>query len=264
MELDQYLHGELSPHRRRELAGHLRGCARCQAWLSFAEQHAEGHARTVDSPTFARRIVQRYTADRPGTERPAAGWIWSWLRRPAVLSAAAAACVLLLALAIWSGGPPDHRAAGRHVPGENLVKGSTSVRLHCRRGSRVFVLQPDHRVAAGDAIRFEVYGGGAGYVLVLGLQGDGQISTYVPFDGERSVPIATNRAVTMPGSIILDDSTADELLVVLFSRAPLKAPRARAALRAAFDSARGDLAGVGRLDLAIAGQHLRLLERQRN
>jgi hypothetical protein len=97
-------------------------------------------------------------------------------------------------------------------------------------------------------------------VLVVSIQADGQASVYFPFRGRRSLPLDSDGEVALPGSVIMDDSTSDELLVAIFTSTPLSSRRALAAARKAYASSGERLEKIGRLPLD-GDQSLHLLRR---
>jgi hypothetical protein len=110
-------------------------------------------------------------------------------------------------------------------------------------------------------MRFEVFSARQPYLLGLAIQADGQVAVYVPFGGERSHRITPGSKYLVEGSVELDRTSTDELLVMILSSAPVTAEVARQAAQRAFREAGGRLRSIGQLNLP-GEQLLRLLPRQ--
>jgi hypothetical protein len=240
LTLHRLLHGELEGEAG--LAEHVQGCERCSAWL----ERTRASERELEQEADPRRFAASVAARRQGGGG----------RRLQLLAAAA---VVLLAVGvtviIWPR-PPEP------PPGGTAIKGTSSLRIHCRRRGEVFELDPGDAVQGGDALRFEVFSDAHTHVLGLSMRPDGQVSVYAPFGGVASVPLTRGRAQVLPGSVVLDDGAGDELLVFVFSRGPVTADAARRRAREALGAAGGRLREVRRLDLP-GEQKLRLLTRER-
>jgi hypothetical protein len=168
---------------------------------------------------------------------------------------AAAGCTLLAALLLLSrsASPPETRESVG-------TKGGSSLRVFCRTQGTTFQLEPGDRVSAGDGLRFEVLSVEHSFLMMIALRSDGEVSIYAPFEGRQSLRIPVRKAVLLEGSITLDDSKLDELLVVLLSKVPISAIAAKAAAARALREAKGNLRVIGRLELP-GEQLLRMLPR---
>jgi hypothetical protein len=258
LQLERVLHGEIAGQVEATLNRHLDSCASCRDWLEAARSETKRLGVEVDSSAFADRVARRL-GDRErqaprGDHRD--GWLQRWLvgYKAAWLGLAAAALAGLLLMTTFYAQPPGEPA----IP-TTRIKGSSFVRLHLKRGHDVRVLTPEARTRAGDAIRFEVFPGAHGYVMVLALRSDGHVSVYAPFDGEQSLPVTPHHRHLLDGSIVLEGKR-DELLIVVLSDAPVAADAATAAVEAAFGRAGGRLDRTHGLNLD-ATVHLRLLHR---
>lgn len=124
------------------------------------------------------------------------------------------------------------------VPGAETpyigIKGGTRLDVVALRGDRQMPVGNDTSLAPGDRIRFLVDPAGAPYVMVASLDGQGQVSLYYPYDGDRSAPVPAGTQ-ELPGSIELDSVGGKERIYALFSDVPLNAGDVRAALTTGAD-----------------------------
>ena len=85
---------------------------------------------------------------------------------------------------------------------------------------------------------------------MLGIEPGGKVMAYYPFGGERSMRGARGTEVQLPDSLVLDGALGDELLLSVFSDAPLEVEDVVDALEA-----RGAPYALDRLiDLELDGQ----------
>lgn len=226
-DLDAAALGVLPSDRR----AHLDACATCRARAD------EGEALRAQLPpelmpgTLAR--VRRH-------------------RRVAVVSSTvvlvAVAAAVLIAFVGWRGGEPDRPA---DVVPELAVKGGPALQIYAMRDHRVFRVTDGDVLAAGDEIRFAVTSAGAGYVLIASVDGRGQATIYVPYDGERSVAVDPRGRTELPGSIVLDDATGPERVFAVFSPSPIRAADVWPALHRLAAAGPAALRGSARLDLRV-------------
>jgi len=116
------------------------------------------------------------------------------------------------------------------------AKGGPGLQLVARRvngaAGDVFVVDPGATLATGDAVRFVVDTGGARFVLVVSVDGAGQINVYYPFGGTASAQLDGRDRVTLDGSIVLDDAPGPERIWAVLSDRAVAVDELRAQLTA--------------------------------
>jgi hypothetical protein len=224
MDFDRAELGLLPEDRRRDLAAHVLGCARC-AETQQTLQRTAAHFRAEVSP----RTLPRVLAATDGPAARLRRW-WSTAGaglRWAVLATPVAAG---LVLAVGTFGAKGHRPAAVDEEPEVSPKGRPALHTFVRRGERVFTATSGEALAPGDAVRFVVEPRGHRYLLVVSIDGAGKVSVYHPFQGALSAPLGTDPRVELPGSIVLDRAPGPERVFALFSDAALSAAAVRESL----------------------------------
>lgn len=196
-QLDAYwLEGRPEDH---PVGRHLAGCADCQArWAEIENAQKVFHQEVfpMSEETVADRLV-----GWPGGFR---GTFRRMLSVPRLAAVSALAVLIVLVVAFWPGQDPADD--GAYIG----IKGSIGLQVFCQRGDQVFLVNPGDLLLAGDRIRFQVTPSGPGQVLVISADADGRVHRYA------SSRVAGGEQA-LPGSIVLDDSPADERIFVLFS-----------------------------------------------
>jgi hypothetical protein len=216
MELALVDLGEASPEATARIEAHSARCPIC------APRRAE-HARWV---LHFRSVVFLRTAKKVASpRRRIPGWGWSL-----GLALPLAAGVLLLAR--------GHQT--RTIPEEHLpligIKGAPPLQVFARRRARggatgeVTKVKDGDRLAAGDALRFVFVPTGFPYALIASIDGAAQASVYYPFQGEASAEVDRKDAVSVPGSIVLDQAPGPERIFIILSEEPILASTVREAL----------------------------------
>jgi hypothetical protein len=220
LDLDRLLLDETDPGERTRIESHADACPACGA----------RRAEHVDRAARFRGVVFPRTAPALEARRPAAAPGRLWL-----LGLAVPALGLVLAAGLGRlrdrGGPHAGPLAGGPELG---VKGGPLLHVFARRGDRapdgsgpVVRVADGTRLAAGDALRFVLDPTGLPYVLIVSVDGAGQVNIYFPFHGEVSAPVDGRTSVSVPGSIVLDEAPGPERLYVIYSERPIEARAVR-------------------------------------
>lgn len=168
-------------------SAHVDGCAQCQAVV--AELRDASRAFVVRRPA---RVLHEVAAQRTST------WWRGWW--PVGLLALAAAAVLITR-------PP--------LEPEVRFKGA-GLSLFVTRESTTAPLAPGQSVRAGDQLTFSYQAITQGVLLVLEVErGKGPVVL------ASSPPLAANETFRAPQAFELDDTTADEWVVAIFSPHPV-------------------------------------------
>jgi hypothetical protein len=227
--------GGMTRPARDRAARHLVACARCRQlaaeWEAGLREFADGAlARTRGSLRDRAEAVQRAAPQRPLLRR-VPGWA-------AALATAAALAGLCL---VWRAQTSHEGVAGHPgAPGATRepavgVKGGLDFAIAARRGDRVFHADAQP-LRAGDRIRFVLDGVSSSYLMVGSVDGAGHANIYVPYEGARSVLVASRPPASghleIEGSIVLDRAPGPERVFALVSQRPLAVGPVRRALLA--------------------------------
>ncbi|MGC4117674.1 MAG: zf-HC2 domain-containing protein [Myxococcales bacterium] len=195
LELDLFELGSLSPDERSAADAHLSACERCR---SRQTEHGAARERFEKVRAAAWQSIEARAARRP------ARWLWRLS-----LALVPVAALLLLVLV---------RAPELSDPSSPGVKGDPLLRIYALHQGKVRELSSGDKVVPGDRIRFVADPGdnGGHYLLVISVDGANKPSVYVPFAGERSLPLAAGRQ-ELPGSVELDGTLGPERLFIFFS-----------------------------------------------
>jgi len=117
-----------------------------------------------------------------------------------------------------------------------------------RDGAAARPLEPAEALRPGDVLRFGVVSSRAAHVFVASVDEEGRFSRYYPAAGGLSAPLEGRDSLqVLPGSVVLDDTTGREWIVLVVAAAPIAEGRVEEALRRAHrDRSGGEL---GRVDL---------------
>jgi len=208
LTLHQLRYGELSLDREREVRAHLEGCARCAGLL--AQQEAQRHEfELLAVPESIRR------ASRPSPWRRVAAALNSWQGGLAVAAAALLAFVL-----VGPGGPGSTSDATttREATGQDGIRyknlGTVDV-LVDGRGR----LEEGQTLSAGDRVQLQVAPGEWRHAWAT----DGR-AFWTPF------ALTAGKATLSPFGLTLDDSTGDEIVILVLSVERLDEAAAREAV----------------------------------
>lgn len=238
--LDAFALNALPPERHAAAVKHLETCATCRARadeLASLRQHFTTHV-VPHTAAALRRAPAWHTA-------------WRWAL-PAL--AAVSATVLMLVRPV---APP---VAPEEEP-EYGVKGPPVLQVFAHRGERTWQVQEGEVLAAGDQVRFRVGSGGLPYVLLVSVDGTGQVSAYHPFGADQSASIPPQELVELPGSVVLDPAPGPERLFVLFSRKPLSFAAVKPALHELAAGGAQAIRARTRIPIAVAAQDSFLFEK---
>jgi hypothetical protein len=204
LDLDEMLSGDLAGvAREANLRRHIEHCAICGPRLA---------ARQSD-PTLAPDplVLRPLLASMAATTRLRARRRWIGLG-----SAFGSAAVAGLVLWGHRAAPPDEASVDRN-------KGALTLTVHVKHASAdgrtaaVETVNGEGPLRAGEEMRFTVTAARPGFAVVLGLDGAPSVTIYVPAAGraERPTPVEPTRPVTLPGSVIADETLGFERIVAV-------------------------------------------------
>ncbi len=208
------------------LGRHLEACSDCRLRLRDYEKARLVFEQDV-FPSSADAVADKLAGGSPASRS-------KWLLSPRLAAVFAfGVVVVVLAIVLWKtpGLPGGDGYSG--------IKGSLGLKVFCLRAGRVFQLAEGEQLLAGDRIRFKVSTAGSGFVLIVAQDADGSLQPYA------AVRVAGGEQ-DLPGSIVLDDSTADERIFAFFAPHEIDFEKVRAAATEIFESGAG-IEKIGRL-----------------
>jgi hypothetical protein len=146
--------------------------------------------------------------------------------------------VAVAGLVLWS-----QRASS---PGDR-TKGALALTVHVKRAPvdgrtpTVEAVNGEGTLRAGEEMRFTVAAARPGFAVVLGLDAAQSVTVYVPAAGSttRPTPIEASRPVTLPGSVIADETPGFERIVAVVCPTETSPETLREKARAALAMAGG-------------------------
>jgi hypothetical protein len=247
LELRRHRAGEPLGDAGPAIAAHAGACAECKARLRALDDEQRRFESAISFDRFAAGVERAARGARPVPRRlPARVWAL-----PTLAMAAAVAVVVT-----FHGRTPQVGAGapGGHVtpPGWDGIKGGAgmTVRIAGAAGQRTAQVEATEALAAGERLRLGYQSGGHRYLLSLSIDEHGVVTPLYPEQGSSlTVPAAVPTATHfLPDSVELTGVGLERIIVVL-SDQPISVESARAAAKAAYDRAGGDLARLPKLDL---------------
>ncbi len=199
LELERYLAGDLDATRARELEARASGSDRAR--LDEIRAESAAFLGSIDVAAEVRAIGRKMEL-REAEPRGLAKW-WRWIAGGGMLAAAAAALLLFILRA-----PDDPVDADLAIKGNDIA-----LILHAPSGK----LASGDVVAPGDQLRFEVIAPRRGFVAIIGVDGTGSPSIYVPDTGTKPRAYDPKSDRVLPGAIELDETPGDERFFALWS-----------------------------------------------
>jgi len=211
--LQRHALDELKGDEWETVASHVAQCERCRQELATLDNEREAFLTERPFAVAEADISERavFLPDDPEVEvqRP----FWSQARGAAAALAAGAAAAVVTTLLVTGGvgeAPPLDR-----------VKGVTDLQAALLRDGKVVRVEPGLVARPGDEIQFRVDTADFGHVIVLGVDGTGEISVYQPLDGGVSVAVEPGAGRTLDPAFRLDDAPGPEVYVALFTAEPI-------------------------------------------
>jgi hypothetical protein len=135
----------------------------------------------------------------------------------------------------------------------NSLKGITDLNAALHRDGRVTEVTDVTRVRAGDELQFAVDTGTYDHLVLVGVDGTGAITVYLPADGGASLPVVPGAGRLLDRGFRLDDAPGPEVFVAFLTDEPIDARDAASQVRRWTDAA--GAAGVPDLapDHALGG-----------
>jgi hypothetical protein len=216
LELGQLFTGELDDDLAARIRGRVDERSQASTWLEGLAQ-ARDEVAPFDAELLRKRAFRIQEEEQRQAEREAtrtqAPARSAWWRRFLPLTAMAAAAALAVVIVL-----PDPNARERHVvpPGAERAKGLGSLGFYVLRDEQVHPGSEDEVHWAGDRIQFSYRTVGWESLVVLSLDGRGELNLYYPAEGDAPVDVIPGERRMLDGSIILDDAPDFELILAYF------------------------------------------------
>ena len=205
LELGRYAAGELSAEERADLEARLDDEAR--AWLD------EVSAAADSLPAFDPTALRARTATESAPAQPAPANNRAFFGVFLLLAAAVVGMVLLGMPGITPESDiPTIRARGTE----------SGLEVHLFDGG---ALRPweGEAVGEGDQLGFKVQGTGHEGVVLLSIDGSGQVNVFWPESGNRPEPLSGDGLVPLPGSLTLDGAPGPEVFLAVYDQTAAEA-----------------------------------------
>ncbi|MCK9461281.1 MAG: hypothetical protein M0R80_16760 [Proteobacteria bacterium] len=257
LAVERYLQGEIAGEARARVEAEISSCPACRSRLE---------ATAADDRAFALRpLPGAIRALAEGQERKASrGWVQRWM-----IAVPAAAAAAVIAAVVWTNGPTE----GRAPSGQGLVPGigdrgdlgtvrpkgasaapdevALSLGFYVSRGGARSVGRPGERLVAGDRIQFWYDGPDAPAFALVGIDGGGAVTAYLPFAAQGDRALRGGRGRDLGAAIELDDAKGIERFFLCTGPAAEDLGAVQEAARSLVE-ARADLASVDRLPFECA------------
>jgi hypothetical protein len=209
--LERYTAGETDEAESRLVEEHCRACEDC---AGFLKDMGESRREFLADYPFVR--FQRETT--PEAKRPRFESLLDTLRRPGLVPAYAVFTALLVAA------PLVYYKTIRHTGTEDITfKGGDGISFLLKRKGNVSQCTARDVLYPNDELQVLYSLATPKYMSLLSVDSYGAVSWYQPDTKGTSCSIAAKagKNIVFPSAILLDDSKGQELVIALFSDAPL-------------------------------------------
>ena len=210
--------------------------------------HAARPYSQVKDALFARAgALEPVESRRPGffaglLSRRALGW-----------SLGAALTAVVLGLLVPD---PDRPRTPADVtdPATNRLKGASPLEAWLDVEGTPQRVEPGVGLAAGDRLQFKITTT-RNHLALLGVDGTGTVSRYVPVGGELSAPFVPGNARPLSDALVLDDAPGPEVFVAVLTDEPMLVEDLERALHDLVDvGGPGAVRGIDAADLGVTGE----------
>ncbi len=116
----------------------------------------------------------------------------------------------------------------RIPPEGNRLKGEVNLGFYLLRDGQVLPGDPDGPVRADDRIQFTYHAATYDSIVLLSLDGRGQLTVFYPETGEEPQPVIPGETHVLEGSIRLDDAPGPETFIAFYGVDSVSEARERA------------------------------------
>jgi len=236
--------GELEGIEARELEGHLEHCSHCRTRIKSLEQEQAQFEREISFDRFSAGVERAAKSVKP---RPARWFI------PAMGMAAAVLVAIVARPVIQS----------QSMQSGTRVKGGASVTLRiggtASSSQRVASAQALEPLIAGERVRIGYQAGAHRYLVAISIDERRMVTELYGQSGSSLEVNPGDDTRYLPESLEFTGTGLERVIVVL-SDEPLETARVKQAAEAAFDTAKGDLRQLTKLDVPGEQFHRLLLK----
>lgn len=201
--LEEYWLTGTASHEMRE---HVNGCLPCQQKMTAWEEERRSFLKKYSFERFQEEAVMRRQ-----------GFLKRFLRSlilppPALrISLAFASIACLMMVILW----PHHEGP------QISPKGGATVGYYVSRGDERRLGEKEMVLSPGDVLEFFYSSERDGYLLLIGLDENGHLSTYFPVSGDESKPIPKGQNISLLVPVIWSPRASYERFFGLFSEHPI-------------------------------------------
>ena len=202
LQLGRYATDELASEERADVEARLDDDAR--AWLAEVDD-ARDSLLSFD-PSALRARAGTNVATAPAPQKAANSTVWFGL--VALLAAVVVGFLMM-------GMPNDPAETDINYIGAKGAVDALQVAVYNDGALRPYEGQA---VGEGDRLGFQVDATGRDGVVVLSIDGNGQVSVFWPENGNAPEPLNADGVVKLPGSITLDGAPGPEVFLAVFDQ----------------------------------------------
>jgi hypothetical protein len=232
--LERYSAGEIDENESRHIEDHCKTCAQCAGYLG---------ALKGDRQQFLSKhpFYRFWQAAMPVARRPWHAPFLDTLRRPSFFPAYGAIIILFMLA-------PIIYFKGIQGPGITFKGGSPAISFLLKRNGLVSACTPLDTLFPGDEIQVLFSLVKKGHISLVSVDSHGALSWYHPDYANSfcSVPAKPGNNRNFPSGILLDDSKGRELVIALFSKAPLKKASVKQWVNGGLKKTNADLSALQR------------------
>jgi hypothetical protein len=246
LRLRRFQLGELPDSEREEVARHTAACGACRLRLDGLGDEQRAFAQEIPFARFAGGVERARRV--PGSARPEVEWSSRPRRRAfsmMTMGGLAAAAALVLAVGLprvrddggKAGAPVTHNnLKGAHREGSARIAATSGE----QRTADPMALE---RLQAGERVRLGYRSDAPGFVAALSIDDAGVVTPLYPEAGPSLAAAVAREPAYLPDALELTGHGRERVYVVL-SEQPFTVEALGAAVRTAYEGARGDLAAM--------------------
>lgn len=218
--LQRFVAHDLVGEERRVVSGHVIHCEHCRARVEELDARdaaflAERPFESMEAPIAERAV---FLPEEPELPVPIAAWR-RWL--PVLGGTAVMVVTAMLTMVLLPPMIPSESAATD--PTGTRIKGATSLDALLLRGDTVMEVDRGTTLVPGDRIQFRVDTGAYDHVVVIGVDGTGEVAIYQPVQGDTSVPVEPGAGRILDTAFELDAAPGPEIYVAFLTDEPIDA-----------------------------------------
>jgi len=219
---------ELKGEERDSIAAHTVACAHCRGRVKELDRERDAFLAAHPYDEVEAEIAERalFVPDDPEI-RVGTPWFERWRTPLAALVAGGVAAMAVAMMALPGAGEREIGAGGD----PRGIKGITELNAALNRDGDVSEVTDGTRVRAGDELQFSVDMATYDHLVVVGIDGTGDVTVYLPADGGASLPVEPGAGRVIGRGFRLDDAPGPEVFVAFLTDEPIDARDAAGQVR---------------------------------